>query len=101
MTETMVEKVARALFQTWGAFEGTDMTWEEVKDAHDRREEFPKLAKIHDLALIEARAAIEEMRVPTKAMVEAGTEARWRSAVRDANSIREIWNAGIDAALKE
>lgn len=48
-----------------------------------------------------ARAAIEEMRVPVADMVGVGTEARWRSAVRDANSINAIWNAMIDAALKE
>src|SRR6478752_7026210 len=41
-----------------------------------------------------APAAIEAMRVPTEAMIDAGTAARWQSAVRDANSIREIWNAG-------
>lgn len=48
-----------------------------------------------------ARKSIEALRVPTEAMIDAGTAARWQSAVRDANSIREIWNAGIDAALKE
>jgi hypothetical protein len=30
---------------------------------------------------------------PTQAMVDAGTEARWRSAVRDADNVREIWRA--------
>lgn len=48
-----------------------------------------------------ARAAIEAMRVPTKNMVGVGTEARWQSAVRDANSINEIWSAMIDAAINE
>jgi len=47
-----------------------------------------------------ARAAIEAMREPTDAMVKVGTNARWRSAVRNPDNTREIWNAMIDAALK-
>lgn len=35
---------------------------------------------------------------PTNVMVEVGTEARWRSAVRDANNIREIYRAMLAAS---
>lgn len=45
------------------------------------------------------RAAIEAMREPTQDMAKVGTDARWQSAVRDANNAREIWRAMIDAAL--
>jgi hypothetical protein len=34
-------------------------------------------------------------REPTPEMVNAGTDARWASAVRDANNVREIWRAMI------
>jgi len=72
----MVEKIARAI-------EGQD-----VLDDEDRYRSM-------------AIAAIAAMRVPTKGMVDVGTEARWQSAIRDANSVREIWQHMIDAALKE
>ncbi|MDK4725658.1 hypothetical protein [Rhizobium phaseoli] len=78
---TMIERVARAL---------DPYAWSE-KGFSIRRE----------VSKQQARAAIAEMREATPAMVEVGTEARWRSAVRDANSINEIWNVMIDAALKE
>jgi hypothetical protein len=55
----------------------------------------------NDVAWRFARAAIEAMRTPTPEMVDVGTEARWQSAIRDANSVREIWQHMIDAALKE
>lgn len=48
-----------------------------------------------------AVAAIEAMREPMSEMVEIGTKARWQSAVRDADSVREIWTHMIGAALKE
>lgn len=48
-----------------------------------------------------ARAAIETMRGPTNGMAQVGTDARWRSPVRDPDNVREIWNAMIDAALSE
>ena len=49
----------------------------------------------------DARAAIEAMREPTNEMAEVGMEARWQSPIRDANNVREIWSAMIDAALSE
>lgn len=39
-------------------------------------------------------------RQPTQAMVDVGTEARWRSAVRDADNVREIYQAMIEEASK-
>lgn len=48
-----------------------------------------------------AKAAIEAIAEPTQAMVDVGVDARWRSAIRDANSVREIWAAMINAALYE
>ncbi len=34
----------------------------------------------------------------THKMADVGTEARWQSAVRDANNVREIWRAMLAAS---
>lgn len=38
---------------------------------------------------------------PTQKMESVGVEARWRSAIRDANNVREIYRAMIEAAKGE
>ena len=57
--------------------------------------------------LAEARAALTALKeagwavVPveiTDEMRKVGTEARWQSAVRDANNVGEIWSAMLSAA---
>lgn len=97
---TMVERVARSIAtRTWrldiDEFK-EPARWAQAEDAYDLtnnngRYGFDEIA----------RAAIEAMRNPMNDMVDVGTEARWQSAVRDANSVREIWSHMIDAALKE
>lgn len=76
MREDMVERVAKAIAHAvWRQSDsGTPPKWSEWRD--------------------EARAAIEAMREPTKAMVEAGTVALH---FRPAGLV--AWGAMIDAAL--
>lgn len=58
-------------------------------------------------AMLSALEAAGVRLVPSEAthkMADVGTEARWQSAVRDANNVREIWRAMLAAspyALKE
>lgn len=51
------------------------------------------------LALARRGAAIPD--VPTEEMRKTGVDARWQSAIRDANNVYEIYRAMIQAALKE
>lgn len=39
--------------------------------------------------------------VPTEEMRKTGVDARWQSAIRDANNVYEIYRAMIQTALKE
>ncbi len=50
------------------------------------------------LAALEAAGAVVVPREATHEMADVGTEARWKSAVRDANNVREIWRAMIAAS---
>ena len=86
--ESMIEKVAKAIEDKLD-----DYRW--AGDAELAGEGRQNMAREI------VRATLEAMRYPTNEMADVGTEARWRSAVRDANSVREIWSAMIDAALKE
>jgi len=72
MTDSMIERVARALL---------------VAD---------RSAITPDYYQRMARAAIEAMREPTEAMLDAGVNFRERNARTE-----QIWQAMIDAALKE
>ena len=72
MTDTTIERVARALL---------------VAD---------RSAITPDYYQRMARAAIEAMREPTEAMLDAGVNFRERNARTE-----QIWQAMIDAALKE
>ena len=56
------------------------------------------------LAALEAAGVRLAPSEATHKMADVGTEARWQSAVRDANNVREIWRAMLAAspyALKE
>ena len=88
MTDSMVERVARAMYpRGWeqdGHFNSRDRAW--------RREH----------ALIAARAAIEAMRTPTPEMVKQG--ARSMAVMSPTNeaeyeAISEVWQDMITAAL--
>ena len=72
MTDSMIERVARALL---------------VAD---------RSAITPDYYQRMARAAIEAMREPTEAMLDAGVNFRERNARTE-----QIWQAMIDEALKE
>lgn len=94
MTDSMIERVARAIYET-KVNPPTKIT------AH--RGEWPKPDKWEDLPPILrhewvdcARAAIAAMREPTEAMKEASS----RYCQECADSL-DAWHAGIDAALKE
>ena len=96
MAENMIERVARAICDTWAEREGcADYSWEVVKYAHQDPETHAKLARMYETAMAEARAAIEAMREPTEAMVDScgnGECGKWAWGA---------WDNMIDAALKE
>lgn len=71
MTDSMVERVARAIFETWAADGNSDATWEELL-LMQTKDGYAEGKKIYGLALKEARAAIDAMYEPTDAMIDAG-----------------------------
>ena len=90
---TVVERVARVI----AAYEGYDLDGLKSYSGAGQsaaRAEYEALLK-------RARTVIAAMRGPTVSMVEAGTEARWHSPVRNADNVREIWDAMIGVALSE
>lgn len=84
MTDNMIERVARAI---WNTKPGAKIhPWE-------------RLGTVRNDYLAEARAAIEAMRTPTEAMVRAGSEEF--DPFVYGNTETDCWHAMIDAALKE
>lgn len=81
---TMVERVARAIFDSW--VRNPPATWE---DAHPDY----KASKMH-----EARAAIKAMTPPSDAMCDEGYHAQPDSEFRETSA---VYRAMIDAALSE
>lgn len=99
MSETMIEKVAKAIYNTTGV-EGVTLTWEKAKKGS------------RDLHMEWARAAIEAMRTPTEEMVRAAVEATseqvdWVNGLfggsydNATQVFSDAHTAAIDAALKE
>ncbi len=94
MTDSMIERVARAI---WNTKPGAKLhPWE-------------RLGTVREDYLAESRAAIEAMRTPTEAMVKEGLEeGRWEislgvggeHAVMFESAPRTMWEAMIDRALK-
>lgn len=85
MTQSMIETVARALYDAT-PFKQTAGGFEEQSDVYQR------------MCMVLARAAIEAMRVPTEAMVEEGYCAVPSFGDHNPNA---AWRAMIDAALNE
>ena len=81
-TETMVERVARAIYAK--------------ADPSGKWEARSEMGKGHYIAM--ARAAIAAMREPTEGMVHAMTAL---APTWDDETSRRKWSAAIDAALKE
>ncbi len=79
MTDDLVERVARAMFVVESDDPDDPGVWEYAAENYR--------------AL--ARAAIEAMREPTEAMIDAG------AIYADCNGAHGAWQAMIDAALKE
>lgn len=88
--EELIEVMARAILRDHG--DGANM------DTHAVPE---RAASRHAIAALAALEAAGVRLVPvgaTHQMAHAGTEARWQSAVRDANNVREIWGAMLAAS---
>lgn len=104
-----IEQVARAIYETWARSRGIDVGWDEVQGMSET-EGFPSGKAVHQLAMDEARAAIEAMREPTEAMKVAGCKQDdplgelidWRG---DRATTREVvsgvYQAMIDDLLSE
>lgn len=87
MTE-MVERVARAIYETWAKNRNVTEPWDEVlRLGHSVVQE----------ARSEASAAIEAMREPTTGMLEA----MWAEEEAGGGSARELWLVAIAAALTQ
>lgn len=87
--QTMIDRVARA---HWNARADEYNQW----DALDKTE--------RDCQRAAARAAIEAMRAPTSAMVEAGDACEGPAAGFESYGPKhadDVWAAMIDAALKD
>jgi hypothetical protein len=84
----MVERVARAIYETWAADGNSEATWDELLRMQ-KLDGYPTAKTMYALAFKEARAAIEAMRKPTGAMEDM------MEGSRDSGG----WASGIDAAL--
>lgn len=83
MSESMIERVAKAIAKARGGWHADEGQWRSCED--------------------EARAAIEAMRDPTEAMTLAMLQAWETPPGEDADSsdMTPNWKAAIDAALAE
>lgn len=96
---TMIERVARSIFETWAAEQKSKTTWEELLRMRDA-DGYQNAKGVYRLAIKEARAAIESMREPMNEMTVVGREeADKRDAVLGNGEIAIIWRAMISAAL--
>jgi hypothetical protein len=82
MSDTMLERVARAIFETWAAEGNSDVTWAELLKMRDG-DGYQEGKRMYALAIKEARAAIEAMAlVDAKALiVAAAAEAKYDGRV--------------------
>jgi hypothetical protein len=91
---TMIEKVARALFNSVTSDDEADLVYHTLEDSRDTWERI-------------ARAAIAAMREPSAGMVEAGASAISASVGHDADRFDKLQDAAdchhamIEAALAE
>jgi hypothetical protein len=81
----MIERVARAIYETWAQRTGLGESWDEIVRLNH---------SFVGLAHAEARAAIEAMREPTAAMIDAAYE------VQSGERMPEVtWDVMIVAAI--
>ncbi len=108
MTEpemTMMQRVARAIYNLDPFYEpgeyvdgfmvspGGSLSWEQALARDAEFGDDPRMGKVTEFASKAARTAIEEMRVPTEAMLCAG----WTYQIQNPT---KAWHAMIDEALK-
>jgi len=103
----MVERVARALARTRGATLLADEYWDqEVARYKELLAQYPAYEDSHSIipdCFRDARAAIEAMREPTTQMLACRVSLPWdredQSYYLDSETVGELWNDLIDAAL--
>lgn len=92
-TETMMERVALAIATAF--YLGRDK--EDLPDFNNPKERW----RVEEF-FPEAHAAIDTMRVPTQAMLDAVcSDCEYATIPAHDDDIREMWKTMIDAALKE
>lgn len=99
MSESMLERVARAIFDKWREREHAEITWEDALAGHAAGcSEYPHMHRTVELAREEARAAIEAMRpiTPDDEIWPTLDKARHD----DTLSTSGMWAESIDAALE-
>jgi hypothetical protein len=101
----MVERVAGVLFRRAAPFTkavlfgGDNVTWEHVLEGIKSGDIAPNLSWLDD-----ARAILDEMRMPTDAMIHAAweTDGSCYTCNRDVHAPADVvWEAMIDAAQSE
>ncbi len=85
MTDTLIERMARALYDDSSKGQRDCLSWDEMKAIHGI--EYEGVARFYR----RARAALAAIRVPTERMVEAAEGCP--------NDPAQIWTAMIDAEL--
>jgi len=93
----MIERVAKAIFETWAEAEGSETTWDALVQMQSM-DGYANSKKHYKMAFDEARAAIDAMRGPTDDMESAGWEQLPDHP--DEWSPISAYERMIDAALK-
>ena len=101
MSESMIDRVARAIYGKLCEIEGTQTTFDQMITMSDMKG-YVTAKRLRHLVFEEARAAIAAMREPTCPMTVVGwKKADERAALLGNGEIAMIWHAMIDAALAE
>jgi hypothetical protein len=106
MTDTMRDRVARAIYMSWDASGTADLNWDEIKQAA-KPGEGSKPNQSYLFAMRQADAAIEAMREPTDRMLDAGQPQVNLSLEPGEfeflaiDEVERIFTAMIDAAISE
>lgn len=103
----MIDRVAKAIFETWAEAEGSETTWDALVQMQSM-DGYANSKKHYKMAFDEARAAIEAMREPSADLLRAAKLAEYEHFAKpgesmtttNAQTIKLHYNAMIDEAMK-
>lgn len=100
-SKELIEKVARAIFETWRDENKSDATWEELLSMQ-RRDGYMEGKKIYDLASKEAKAAIstilDALQEPTEGMILSYEEYMNETKIFSRPHGAHVWRALLNAS---